>query len=97
MVGLDELMEKDSRFLARDDSAIPVEIVSADGAVLKTSDGREYVDFLSAYSVTNAGWNRKEILDAIRKSESLVYTYPNMLDSHLQGLQNCLLRSCQGD
>jgi 4-aminobutyrate aminotransferase len=55
MVDTKEIMEKDSMYLAAAYKKKPIVIVEGSGAVVKDSDGNEYIDCLSGISVTNAG------------------------------------------
>ena len=44
----------------------PLVIESAEGAVLKDVDGKEYIDFLSSASSLNMGSNNPVVTDAIK-------------------------------
>ena len=89
------LAEKQLRFLA-DFRGLPIEIKSAEGAVLRDREGRSYIDFLSAYCVVNSGWGRKEIIDAIRRFDEPAYAYPFMLHEGCAELAELLARIAPG-
>jgi 4-aminobutyrate aminotransferase-like enzyme len=54
----------------------PPVIVRGEGALVYDADGKEYVDMLAGFSVSNLGHGRPEVLIAIREqSESLVHYF----------------------
>lgn len=61
-----------------------VEYVRSEGAELWAADGRRILDFLSGYSVHNAGHNHPHIVDALR--DELDRCGPAMLQSHVPEL-----------
>ncbi|MBS1920923.1 MAG: aspartate aminotransferase family protein [Bacteroidetes bacterium] len=46
--------------------ALPVCFSHTEGSYIYDADGKKYLDFTSGYGVTNSGWLRKEITDAIQ-------------------------------
>jgi len=58
--------------------------VRCSGCELFTSDGRRILDFLSGYSVYNAGHNHPQIVGALH--EELDRCGPTMLQSHVPEL-----------
>lgn len=75
----DHLVATDQRHLIHPlhhpkDHANPRVFVSADGAILRTADGREFIDGLSALWNVNIGHGRKELATAAaRQMETLAY------------------------
>src|ERR1700744_3536992 len=56
------------------DHAKPKVFISAKGSILRTADGKEYIDSLSALWNVNIGHGRKELADAAaRQMETLAY------------------------
>jgi 4-aminobutyrate aminotransferase-like enzyme len=56
--------------------ACPPAIVRGAGATVYDADGKEYVDMLAGFSVSNLGHGRAEVLEAIRRqSEDLVHYF----------------------
>lgn len=54
----------------------PPAIVRGDGALVYDADGKEYVDMLAGFSVSNLGHGRPEVLTAIREqSEQLIHYF----------------------
>lgn len=54
----------------------PPAIVRGEGALVYDADGKEYVDLLAGFSVSNLGHGRREVLDAIREqAEQLVHYF----------------------
>lgn len=45
----------------------PIEIAAGEGCYLYDSKGKRYLDFIAGWCVGNAGWKRKEIIEAIEK------------------------------
>lgn len=43
------------------------ELKSASGSIIIDHENKRYIDFTSAWNVTNLGWNRPEIIEAVRK------------------------------
>jgi putrescine---pyruvate transaminase len=69
MDGTTELIDADRRFLLHplhhpDDHQQPLVIVEGRGAILRTADGREYIDGLSGLWNVNVGHGRGELADA---------------------------------
>ena len=75
--------EKDKRFVAPTYGRFPVEIVGGKGAILKGSDGKEYIDMGSGIAVNTFGacddeWVNavKAQLDTFAHTSNLYYTSP---------------------
>lgn len=64
-------------YLFRDTPPIPVEIACSEGSYLIDSKGRRYLDLKMGWCVGNAGWNRKEILGALRRFRGPTYVSPD--------------------
>jgi adenosylmethionine-8-amino-7-oxononanoate aminotransferase len=79
MASADQLVASDKRHLIHPlhhaaDHAKPKVFVSAKGSILKTADGKEYIDSLSALWNVNIGHGRKELAQAAaRQMETLDY------------------------
>src|SRR5436190_19038075 len=73
-----ETLKKETKYLAVSGSTIDVEVKHSDGAVLRSADGRNYIDLFAGWCVGNLGWGRKEILNAIRNFDGPAYVYPGM-------------------
>ncbi|MBQ8764376.1 MAG: acetylornithine/succinylornithine family transaminase [Clostridia bacterium] len=75
--------EKDSKFVAPTYGRFPVEIVGGKGAILKGSDGKEYIDLGSGIAVNTFGACDSEWVDAVKAqldkfahTSNLYYTSP---------------------
>ncbi len=75
--------EKDKQFVAPTYGRFPVEIVGGKGAVLKGSDGKEYIDLGSGIAVNTFGFRDekwvnavKAQLDSFAHTSNLYYTAP---------------------
>ena len=60
-----EIIEKDNKFGAHNYHPLPVVISTAKGVKVKDPEGREYYDFLSAYSAVNQGHGHPKIIKAM--------------------------------
>ena len=72
---------KGREFLFRDSRPYPLEIVDSRGSYLIGKDGKDYLDFMAGWCVGNAGWKRREILDAIKGFTGPEYVPPNYIYS----------------
>ncbi len=70
---------KTIEFLFRDTPSYPLEIVNSKGSNLIDKNGKNYLDFTAGWCVGNAGWKKKEILDAITKFKGPEYVPPNYI------------------
>lgn len=61
----EELIAKERRFAAHNYNPIPVVCAEAEGIMVRDPEGREYMDFLSAYSAVNQGHGHPRILKAL--------------------------------
>eukprot|EP01060_Flectonema_neradi_P003154 TRINITY_DN12011_c0_g1_i1.p1 TRINITY_DN12011_c0_g1~~TRINITY_DN12011_c0_g1_i1.p1 ORF type:complete len:441 (+),score=133.62 TRINITY_DN12011_c0_g1_i1:64-1386(+) len=61
-----ELMNMEKQFAARNYAPLPVVFSKAQGAKVWDPEGKEYFDFLSAYSATNQGHNHPRIVAAMK-------------------------------
>ncbi len=75
--------EKDKQFVAPTYGRFPVEIVGGKGAVLKGSDGKEYIDLGSGIAVNTFGFRDDEWVNAVKAqldsfahTSNLYYTSP---------------------
>lgn len=53
----------------------PPAIVRGEGALVYDADGKEYVDMLAGFSVSNLGHGRPEVLEAVREQSGLLLHY----------------------
>lgn len=60
-----ELSEKLRQNIIGDYASIGIKRV--ENNILIDYDDKKYIDFSSGYAVTNAGWQRKEVIDAVKK------------------------------
>ena len=60
-----EIIEKDNKFGAHNYHPLPVVISTAKGVKVTDPEGREYFDFLSAYSAVNQGHGHPKIIKAM--------------------------------
>jgi ornithine--oxo-acid transaminase len=60
------IIAQDERFGAHNYHPLPVVIAEAEGVVVRDPDGREYMDFLSAYSAVNQGHRHPRIITALK-------------------------------
>jgi acetylornithine/succinyldiaminopimelate/putrescine aminotransferase len=70
---------KQKEFLFRDSQPYPLEIIDSQGSYLIGKDGKRYLDFMAGWCVGNAGWKKKEILDAISKFKGPEYVPPTYI------------------
>lgn len=70
---------KDSKYIARDMAATPIEVTGTDGNYLYSSDGKKYIDFVMGWCVGNIGWSNKKIIEKICKFKGPHYVTPDML------------------
>ena len=73
-----------------------IEVVGAEGSYLIGKDGRKYLDFIMGWCVGNAGWNTKEILDALRKFKGPNYVLPGYQYERWEELAKELVRISPG-
>lgn len=71
--------KKPKEFLFRDSQPYPLEIVNSKGSYLIGRDGKKYLDFMAGWCVGNAGWKKKELLDAITKFKGPEYVPPSYI------------------
>ncbi len=66
----------------------PVNIVSGRGAILRSDDGREYLDFGASFGACNVGHCNPAVVEAVRKQAGelmfISATYPNAIRARLQ-------------
>jgi len=60
------IIEQAERFGAHNYHPLPVVIAAAEGVVVRDPEGKEYYDFLSAYSAVNQGHRHPRIIGALR-------------------------------
>ena len=77
----------DERFGARNYHPLPVVISQARGCKVKDPEGREYFDFLSAYSAVNQGHLHPHIVQAVEeqlgRGDAHVEGFPQRQDGPL--------------
>ncbi len=69
----------DKKFVGRDASAIPIEVVSAKGNYVYDSAGKKYIDFVMGWCVGNIGWGVEEVEKRIRNFKGPNYVDPSYL------------------
>ena len=65
MLSSKEIMELDNKYGAHNYHPLPVVIAEAEGVTVKDPEGKEYMDFLSAYSAVNQGHRNPKIINAL--------------------------------
>lgn len=60
------ILAQDQRFGAHNYHPLPVVIAEAEGVVVRSPEGVEYMDFLSAYSAVNQGHRHPHIIGALK-------------------------------
>lgn len=65
MLSSKEIMELDNKYGAHNYHPLPVVIAEAEGVTVKDPEGKEYLDFLSAYSAVNQGHRNPKIINAL--------------------------------
>src|SRR5918994_2432891 len=74
-VRLAELQELEARWAMQTYARAPVEFVRGEGARLRDSEGREYLDFLAGISVCSVGHCHRAVVEAVREQVgSLTHT-----------------------
>lgn len=59
--------DKDIKYLGRDVTPVPLEVVRTEGNYIFDKKGDKYLDFEMGWCVGNMGWNEKPVIDAIKK------------------------------
>jgi acetylornithine/N-succinyldiaminopimelate aminotransferase len=71
----EEIQEKDRRYLAQVYKRQPIALVEGRGAVVKDSEGREYIDCFSGLAVLNVGHSHPKVVEAVKKqAERMMHT-----------------------
>ncbi|MES2387351.1 MAG: ornithine--oxo-acid transaminase [Bacteroidota bacterium] len=79
-----EAMQLEDRFGAHNYHPLPVVIARGDGPFLYDTEGRQYFDFLSAYSAANQGHCHPHIIDAfVAQARTLTLTSRAMYNNRL--------------
>jgi acetylornithine/succinyldiaminopimelate/putrescine aminotransferase len=68
----------DSKYLFRDEPAVPLEIVGSKGSYLYTKE-RRYIDFIMGWNVGNVGWDNKEMTRELKRFNGPHYVEPYYL------------------
>ncbi len=66
MADTQSIIQKDERYGAHNYHPLPVVIAEAEGIMVRDPEGREYMDFLSAYSAVNQGHRHPHIIQALK-------------------------------
>lgn len=74
-----DVLQKDTQFLGRDVSPVPVEVVRTEGSYVYDASGRRYIDFLMGWCVGNIGWGVPEVEKAIADFDGPDYVNPYYL------------------
>ena len=86
---------KDSRYLFRDEKALPVEVTGARGSCIY-SGKRRYIDLIMGWNVGNIGWNNDYVLGRMRKFRGPGYVDPYLLYKPWAELAETLARITPG-
>ncbi len=70
--------EKDQRYLAQVYRKQPIALVEGKGALVKDSDGKEYIDCVSGLGVLNVGHSHPKVVAAIREQASKMIHSSNL-------------------
>jgi adenosylmethionine-8-amino-7-oxononanoate aminotransferase len=73
------LPQQDRKFIGRDAPPHDLQIVGADGSLLRDVRGRTIIDFLTGWCVGNLGWNRPEIRARLHRFSGPDYVDPGAL------------------
>ena len=65
MLSTKQIIELDNKYGAHNYHPLPVVIAEAEGVMVKDPEGKEYFDFLSAYSAVNQGHRNPKIIKAL--------------------------------
>ncbi|MCD6177013.1 MAG: ornithine--oxo-acid transaminase, partial [Candidatus Cloacimonetes bacterium] len=65
MLSSKEIMDLDNKYGAHNYHPLPVVISEAEGVMVRDPEGKEYMDFLSAYSAVNQGHRNPKIIKAL--------------------------------
>lgn len=71
-MGTKEIIELDNKYGAHNYHPLPVVISEAKGVKVKDPEGKEYYDFLSAYSAVNQGHGHPRIINALKEQADKV-------------------------
>jgi acetylornithine/N-succinyldiaminopimelate aminotransferase len=70
-----DFKEADRLYLAQTYRRQPIQLVEGHGAIVKDSNGKEYIDCLSGISVLNIGHSHPKVVEAIRRqSERIMHS-----------------------
>jgi predicted acetylornithine/succinylornithine family transaminase len=64
---INNLLEKEKKFLLHTYKRIPLEISHGEGVYIVTKDGKKYLDFFSGLAVNSLGYGNKKIINAIEE------------------------------
>lgn len=65
-----------TEYLFRDLLSFPLDVVNAKGSYIFDKNGKTYLDFIMGWCVGNAGWNKSQIMKAIRSFKGPNYVMP---------------------
>lgn len=68
----EEIIQRTNRYGANNYLPLPIVIAEAEGVWVKDSEGKIYLDMLSAYSAVNQGHRHPKIIQALKKQADLV-------------------------
>jgi 4-aminobutyrate aminotransferase-like enzyme len=75
----------------------PPAIMRGEGALVYDADGKEYVDMLAGFSVSNLGHHRREVLDAIHEQSEWLLHYFDLPNEPRERLAERLAALAPGD
>jgi acetylornithine/N-succinyldiaminopimelate aminotransferase len=72
---INEILERDRRVLAQTYARQPIALVEGRGAVVRDSNGKEYIDCFSGLAVLNVGHSHPKVVRAIKEqAEKIMHT-----------------------
>jgi 4-aminobutyrate aminotransferase-like enzyme len=74
-----DVVQRDRRYLAREQAAEIVQFVRSESSFLFDQRGKKYVDFTAGWCVGNLGWGNEEIRAAVREFDGPTYIHPDYL------------------
>jgi 4-aminobutyrate aminotransferase-like enzyme len=88
--------QRDRRYMAREESAEPVQVARSEGSFIFDHHGRKYIDFTSGWCVGNLGWGHQEIVAAVRAFDGPSYVHPDYLYRGWSELAEALVEIAPG-
>lgn len=77
-MNIQEILDKDRKFLAQTYARQPIALVEGKGAVVWDSDGKEYIDCFSGLAVLNVGHSHPKVVKAIEEQAKRIMHTSNI-------------------